>query len=399
MNILEENVAIRDKLRTITAKEEKTEDEELDSTTEIEKAILPALANFAEKLDYELLKAFQAIPQMKIEYLRRIRDENNLLFLFDRVQRFMVEFNDFPKAARFAILRLDHLYYKNDLLYQKMREANVDPNEVYVVHDDTQKVVEELVNLINNSGTSKMKLRAALYQIYHHSIHKRFHEARELLLKTHISDIIHLQDIGCQILYNRAITQIGMAAFRLGLIEESHDILVDICQTAKLREVLAQGISRQIDKPIELEKEEQKRQIPFHMHINLQLLDCIYMMSAMLLEIQNIAENQYTVSKKIISKNFKKLIDQYDSKAFCLAPENYRDNIVYAAKALNKSNWQHALELIYGIKLIQKMPEFNDQKFRDVLELKFKETALKAFLFRAARTYYSFSIDSLQANF
>ena len=50
-----------------------------------------------------------------------------------------------------------------------------------------------------------------------------------------------------------------MAAFRLGLIEDSHDILVDICQTAKLREVLAQGISRTPDKTIEVEREEMKR--------------------------------------------------------------------------------------------------------------------------------------------
>lgn len=100
-----------------------------------------------------------------------------------------------------------------------------------------------------------------------------------------------------------------MSAFRLGMIEESHDILVEICQTARLKEILAQGISRQIDKPVEQEKEELKRQVPFHLHINLQLLDCIYMISAMLLEISNIAENQYSVNKRIISKNFKKLID------------------------------------------------------------------------------------------
>lgn len=59
-----------------------------------------------------------------------------------------------------------------------------------------------------------------------------------------------------------------------------------------------------------------KRQIPYHMHINLQLLDCIYMISAMLLEIPNIAENQFLVNKKVISKNFKKLIETYDQKAF-----------------------------------------------------------------------------------
>ena len=76
------------------------------------------------------------------------------------------------------------------------------------------------------------------------------------------------------------------------------------------------------------------------------------MISAMLLEIPNIAENQYSVNKKIISKNFKKLIDLYDSRGFYLAPENYRDNIVFAAKHLNKSNWKKAIEHIFSIKLI-----------------------------------------------
>jgi translation initiation factor 3 subunit C len=94
------------------------------------------------------------------------------------------------------------------------------------------------------------------------------------------------------------------------------------------------------------------------MHINLQLLDCVYLISAMLLEIPNIAENQYLVNKKVISRHFKNLIETYDAKAFQLAPENFRDQIVYAAKQLNKSNWQQALEHIFSIKLINKMPEF-----------------------------------------
>ena len=131
------------------------------------------------------------------------------------------------------------------------------------------------------------------------------------------------------------------------MIEECHDILVDIQSAPRLREILAQGISRQPDKPIELEKEELKRQVPYHMHINLQLLECVYMISSMLLEIPNIAENQFLVNKKVISRNFKKLIEMYDAKAFQLAPENYRDNIVYAAKQLNKSNWKQALDHIF----------------------------------------------------
>jgi hypothetical protein len=168
-----------------------------------------------------------------------------------------------------------------------------------------------------------------------------------------------------------------------------------------LREILAQGISRTPDKPLELEREELKRQVPYHMHINLSLIESIYMISAMLLEIPNIAENQYSVNKKIISKNFKKLIDQYDSRSFYLAAENYKDNLVFASKHLNKSNWKDAVELIFNIKHIQKMPEFNDpsSKFKETLVYKFKEAALKAFLCRAARSYESFSVPSLARQF
>jgi translation initiation factor 3 subunit C len=59
--------------------------------------------------------------------------------------------------------------------------------------------------LINNYGTPKMRLKAALYIIYHHSIHNRFTQAKDLLLKTHIGDVIHMQDIGSQIIYNRTV--------------------------------------------------------------------------------------------------------------------------------------------------------------------------------------------------
>ena len=90
---------------------------------DVEKAILPSMANFLEKLDFELLKAFQGTQHTKIEYLQRIRDENKFLFLCDYLLRFFHEYADLPKAARVAILKMDHIYYKNDQLYRKMHES------------------------------------------------------------------------------------------------------------------------------------------------------------------------------------------------------------------------------------------------------------------------------------
>ena len=142
-------------------------------------------------------------------------------------------------------------------------------------------------------GNYKMKMRAYLLQIYHHALHNRVAEAKNILLKMHIGEMIHVQDVALQILYNRAVIQIGMAYFRLGQVEQSHGVLVEVTQNPRLKESLAQGISKMVEKPLELEKEEAKRQVPFHRWINLQQLDCVYMISSMLIDVPNSAEGQF----------------------------------------------------------------------------------------------------------
>jgi hypothetical protein len=88
-------------------------------------------------------------------------------------------------------LKLEHLYYKHDSIYAKFNKS-----DAYVPKKASQGLIEDLVNLINSHGTSKMKVKAALCQTYHHGLHRRFNEGRDLLLKTHVGESIHLQDIG-----------------------------------------------------------------------------------------------------------------------------------------------------------------------------------------------------------
>ena len=159
MNLLETD-SFRDSLRNFQRKEKtaaaledadvETETNELSTTIEIEKAILPALANFIEKLDYELLKAFQNTPHNKIEYLQRLRDDNKFLFLCDRLQRFMTDFNDLSKVARVAIIKLDHLYYKSDALYVQLKQAPAsdESNKPYILENSLTHLTE-LGSVIN----------------------------------------------------------------------------------------------------------------------------------------------------------------------------------------------------------------------------------------------------------
>lgn len=105
--------------------------------------------------------------------------------------------------------------------------------------------------------------------MYHHALHNRLREAKDIMMKSHMSSNLNNMYIDNQILYNRALTQTGLAAFRLGKMQEAHDLLSDVCNNSKNKELLAQGYSRNQEKTTEYEQEENKRQIPFHMQINL----------------------------------------------------------------------------------------------------------------------------------
>lgn len=354
---------------------------------------------FFESAHKELHTAFQRLQPQNIEYVKRLHDEHKLLILGERILKFYKEKNDDLNVAKASLIMLDHLYSKHNSVYRKMQKlvekrSEQERNKFYILHpEETEGKIKELVKNVFEEGYSRSyRIQATLYQIYHHAIHNRFYTARNQMSNAQLSEKINKQEEGIQIMYNRTIIQIGLSAFRIGLVEDCFDITKEIANYGRLKDLLAQSIkSNTTEKQM---RKEKQRFIPSHLQIDCELVDFTHMVCAMLLEIPNISRNELYIERNIISRPFRKLIDSADKSLFNGPPEQSRDFIVYAARSLYHGDWRNAVAYLFGAtKMWKLIPEFEEVK--NVLTDKIKEVAFKVLMFRNSRFYDSYSIKDL----
>jgi len=318
-----------------------------------------------------------------------------LLELGAVVQHYYENLGDFKQAARMAMKRVEHIYYKLDSEREKLEEAHQGRKGVGAQGEghEMQSDLEKLCVLIYKHGDEVLRTRAMLCHVYHHAIHDRYHHARDILLIAHIQDNVQQMDVTTQILYNRALAQLGLCAFRIGLIFEAYNCLADLC-SGKTREHLAQGVSahtRYGEKNPEQEKLEKQRQVPYHMHLSLELLEAVHLISAMLLEVPQMAARPFDKPKGL--SRFRKLLDLFERQVFTGPPETTRDYVITAAKALSKGEWKRCEELLLNLPVWDLVHGVDQVKA--MLRSKIQEAGLRTYLFTYSRHYNSLSLEAL----
>ncbi len=399
------------------------------------------LAAFIERLNDEYVKSLQQTDPHTSEYIGRLYDEGLLADLARRVQHYYVRTNDNIRAAAVALNRAELMYYKHESIATALHISNAkrakygDPAMLHPAADsssakvvaikkfdasschpasiqgqpsvdveplDIETDLNELCLFVYKHADDRSKTRAMLCHIYHHAVHDRFYEARDLLLMSHLQETIVHTDIATQILFNRMMTQLGLCAFRSGLMWEAHACLSEICTGSKTKELLAQGLAsfRYQERDPDQERLERRRQVPYHMHINLELLELAHLTSAMLLEVPNIVLSRSQDRRRVISKAFRKLLEFHDRLVFSGPPENTRDHIVAAAKALAQGNWQYSTSLICGLPVWDLLPgEGIAQRVKDMVAHKIQVESLRSYLMAFADEYDALNLSQLCSMF
>ena len=381
--------------------EEETEDEHAErlraekeaNMTEEELHTIPVVGSlplFLTRLDEEYIKSLQGTSPHSAEYVTRLRDEAQMVDLLTKLYNYCIRVESKAEASELALLRVEHLYYRHDSIAKLL---DTTATESAVLLNDLCKYVYEY-------GTDRSKTRAMLCHIFHHALHDRFLEARDLLLMSHLQDnISNVGDVNTMILFNRMMVTLGLCAFRLGKIWDAHQCLSDVC-SGRVRELLAQGINTGRfagDKTAEQEKAEKRRQVPYHQHINLDLLEAAHLISAMLLEVPNMAAHGDDTGRRsrIISRSFRKNHDIYDRQVFTGPPEQTRDFVMRASKNLMKGEWKGCADLLVDLEVWKLLPAGSAEQVTTMLVEKIKLEGLRTYLFAFSTHYDSLSLAQL----
>jgi len=382
-------------------------DESVERNPETENGIVRirgSIISFVDRLDDEFNKSLQNIDPHGTDYVERLRDEKGLYQTICLSQGYYENTKQDDPLSRVIMRRLEHIYSKPDAVIQALEvtipNSTSPPSMMLSKLESTSALVQALSTHLYKCGNTVLKYRGMLCHSYHHALHNDIHTARDILLMSHLQEMIHSADVTTQILYNRTLVQIGLCAFRVGLIKDAQVTLQDIFSTQRVKEILAQGLHQQRHQQMtpEQEKAEKQRQLPFHMHINTELLEAAFLVSSMLVEIPVLASiDNEEQKRKVVSKPFRRLLDFADRQVFTGPPESTRDHIMQASKALQEGDWERCRDLVQSIKIWTLMPEANTVK--EMLSSRIQEAALRTYLFTYGPHYSTLSLSMLSQTF
>ncbi|MGI4815351.1 MAG: PCI domain-containing protein, partial [Janthinobacterium lividum] len=368
-----------------------------------------SVVSLVERLDDELTRSLQNTDSHSSDYLERLKDETIMYKLIVRVQAYMeaitsdAHYQSSEQLARIVMKRFEHVYYKpSDLILanESCAWATIPADSKVASKSSTPaELVDGLSKYLHEHVNHGYRQDALLYSIYFYAVNGQYAKARDMFLTSQIFASIHLAESNVQVHYNRALVQLGLSAFRSGSIDECNKILTEIVNSQRSKELLGQGFASKY--PNQATTAEKLKLLPFHQHINLELLDSVYMTCSLLIEIPIIASAAASSSKdskrKASIKSFKSKLDFYDRQYFAGPPESIKDHIVHASIALQKGDWVKSYDLLSSIKVWKLLPRTDE--LLAMIKGQLQVEGLRTYIFSYKTIFSKLSVSKLAQKF
>lgn len=388
-----------------------TDDVDIEPTANSDgvKVILGSISAIVERLDDEFTKCLQNTDPHLIEYVERLKDEGELYSLIARAQVYVESTlgSDSAQLARLVVRRLEHIYYKPEQLVAADEKAawenswkglGLETSALMTQNKAPADVVDAMRTFLVEHSSAWSAQYATLASVYYLAVNSNYSAARELYLLSQIYAQVATAESSVQVLFNRALVQLGLAALRAGLIDECHQILAEIVNSQRVKELLGQGFSSKY--PSQATAAEKAKLLPFHMHINLELLECVFTTALMLIEVPAIAATQAAGKdsrKKSNIKSFKSKLEFYDRQYFTGPPESIKDHLIYASRYLQRGNWSKAYELLLLIKIWRLFADH--AQLLDMLKHQLQVEGLRTYIHTYKQVFSRLSLAKLASQF
>ncbi|KAG7665215.1 NIP1 [[Candida] subhashii] len=407
LNLLETNI----NTYQVSELGEVTDDIDIEPTpnTQGVKVMFGSIISSIDRLDDELTKCLQSTDPHSTDYIERLKDEHIVYKLVVRGQSYSESITpedvrlDSEQLARIVLRRLEHIYYKPDQLIKSIEEEawkDIAKDSTIITKNSTpSELIDGLSGFLQEHDNVAYGEHAILFSIYYYAVNNNYAKARDLFLDAQFYNNINNADSTLQVQYNRALVQLGLSAFRSGSIEESHKILNEVVNSQRAKELLGQGFSTKY--PSQATTVEKQKLLPFHQHINLELLECVHSTCSLLIEIPALAAASHSAKdsskRKANIKSFKSKLEFHERQFFTGPPESIKDHIVHASIALHKGNWAKAYNLLSSIKIWKLFPDNDDllKMMKNQLQIE----GLRTYIFTFKSVYSKLSISRLSKIF
>lgn len=380
--------------------------------------ILGSVFSFVERLDDEFNKSLLNTDPHSSDYVVRLKDEQEIYNLILRCQLYLEAISPEEERerllARAFVKRLDHIYYKSTSLIKiiennawKSFPSNYTSN--YIPYDGSadetyvSSLVETLAESLRKNKNGGLRKRATLYHIYFTALNSDFDAAKRMLINSKVQAHINNSDPSLQILFNRVVVQLGLAAFKRCLIEDCHQVLNELLASSHLREILGQQTLQRITANASSSSSADEREqlcLPYHQHINLDLIDVVFMTCSLLIEVPQMTAFYSGIKVKRIpysQKSIRRALEHYDKSTFQGPPETLRDHVLHAAKSMQKGDWEKSTKYLESIPTWSLLPN-TETVLRNLAE-RVQVESLKTFFFTYKRFYSKISVKKFSQLF